>query len=92
MALLGKWTDITAYRRRGCIYVYAPKNKAFLLPDGQADVQDIELWEFIFLIAASSIHSNSFYNKYADNMLTDYVFAAYSASLLYFPTNSSKVL
>ncbi|MBQ9382682.1 MAG: hypothetical protein IJT87_00445 [Ruminiclostridium sp.] len=43
-----KWPEVTgAYRKRRCIYLYAAQNKAFLLPGGQADVTDDELWEYI---------------------------------------------
>ena len=43
-----KWSDMAgAYRRRKCIYLYADKNRAFLLPNGQADASDSELWEYI---------------------------------------------
>ncbi|MBP3857762.1 MAG: YcxB family protein [Ruminiclostridium sp.] len=42
------WNDISgAYRRRDCIYLYAGMNRAFLLPDGQADISGSELWEYI---------------------------------------------
>lgn len=36
-----------AYRRMGCVYLYMLPTKAFLLPDGQADVSADELWSFI---------------------------------------------
>ena len=42
-----KWNDVTAYRRKSCIYLYYGQNRAFLLPHGQADVSDSEMWEFI---------------------------------------------
>ena len=42
------WSDIAgAYRRRRCIYLYADNNRAFLLPNGQADTDDSELWDRI---------------------------------------------
>ncbi len=42
------WSDIAgAYRRRRCIYLYADNNRAFLLPNGQADADDSELWDRI---------------------------------------------
>ena len=50
-----KWNDIAGiYRRRSCVYIYTDKNKAFLLPDGQADVTDSELWEYISEHAADN--------------------------------------
>ena len=36
-----------AFRKKGCIYLYVTAAKAFLLPDGQADVPDQEVWQFI---------------------------------------------
>lgn len=36
-----------AYRMRGCVYLYASPAKAFLLPDGQADAPDDEVWNMI---------------------------------------------
>jgi hypothetical protein len=36
-----------AYRARDAVYLYALPTKAFLLPSGQADVPDDELWAFI---------------------------------------------
>ena len=36
-----------AYRVKGAIYLYVLANRAFLLPDGQADVPGDELWAFI---------------------------------------------
>ena len=36
-----------AFRRRGCIYLYVTAAKAFLLPDGQADVPDPEVWDYL---------------------------------------------
>lgn len=42
------WEDIFgAYRVRGCIYLYVSPRQAFLLPDGQANVSDDELWAFL---------------------------------------------
>ena len=35
-----------AYRVRGCIYLYVEKNKAFLLPDGQAE-GGADVWPFL---------------------------------------------
>ena len=42
-----KWSDVAVYFRKKCIYLYAGSGKAFLLPDGQADVPAGELREFI---------------------------------------------
>jgi hypothetical protein len=36
-----------AYRAKDAVYLYALPAKAFLLPNGQADVPDDELWAFI---------------------------------------------
>ncbi len=36
-----------AFRKKGCIYLYVTAAKAFLLPNGQADVPDQEVWQFI---------------------------------------------
>ena len=42
------WTEAAqAFRMRGCIYLYASPAKAYLLPDGQADAPDIEVWNMI---------------------------------------------
>ena len=42
------WSDACqAYRMRGCIYLYASPVKAFLLPDGQANASDAEVWSRI---------------------------------------------
>ena len=43
-----KWQAVKGvYQRRHCIYLYADENKAFLLPEGQADVTDEELWKYL---------------------------------------------
>ena len=43
-----KWSQLpAAYRARDCIYLYASPIRAFLLPAGQADVSDEELWEYL---------------------------------------------
>ena len=43
-----KWADVqAAFRRKGCIYLYVSPVKAFLLPSGQADVSDEELWAYL---------------------------------------------
>ena len=40
------WKDADrAYRSRKCIYLYAAPGRAFLLPAGQADVSDEEVWQ-----------------------------------------------
>ena len=36
-----------AFRVKGCIYLYAAPGRAYLLPDGQADAPDREVWERI---------------------------------------------
>ena len=42
------WKDAAqAFRMPGCIYLYASPAKAFLLPDGQADAPDQEVWAII---------------------------------------------
>ena len=43
-----KWADMkAAYRVKGCIYIYAAVTRAFLLPSGQADVPDEEVWQYL---------------------------------------------
>lgn len=43
-----KWADVqAAFRRKSCIYLYVSPVKAFLLPSGQADVSDDELWAYL---------------------------------------------
>lgn len=43
-----EWTAVQkAFRRKGCIYLYVTAAKAFLLPDGQADAPDEEVWKFL---------------------------------------------
>ncbi|MBQ8111497.1 MAG: YcxB family protein [Clostridia bacterium] len=43
-----KWGQLSAaYRDRGCVYLYVNPARAFLLPDGQADVPDDELWAYL---------------------------------------------
>ena len=43
-----KWPDIqAAFRKKGCIYLYASPVKAFLLPSGQADATDDEVWKYL---------------------------------------------
>ena len=42
------WKDVRqAIRVKGCTYVYVSPVKAFLLPDGQANVPDHDVWEFL---------------------------------------------
>ena len=42
------WKDAdSAYRRKGCIYLYAGPQRAFLLPDGQADAPDEAVWQAV---------------------------------------------
>lgn len=43
-----KWADAqAAFRRKGCIYLYVSPLKAFLLPDGQADPADADVWAYL---------------------------------------------
>lgn len=43
-----KWADIpAAFRRKGCIYLYVSPARAFLLPNGQANVADDALWRYL---------------------------------------------
>ena len=40
------WQDAgQAFRMKGCVYLYASPTRAFLLPAGQANVSDEELWQ-----------------------------------------------
>ena len=42
------WKEVRqAIRAKGCIYLYVSPQKAFLLPDGQADAPDEALWALI---------------------------------------------
>ena len=42
------WKDAwKAVRRRDCIYLYGAPNKAYLLPSGQANAPDEEVWQLI---------------------------------------------
>ena len=42
------WEKIQrAFRKKKCIYLYVSPVKAFLLPDGQADVPDSEVWQYL---------------------------------------------
>ena len=43
-----EWTAVRqAFRRKGCVYLYVTAAKAFLLPDGQADAADGEVWDYL---------------------------------------------
>lgn len=43
-----KWEEIRqAYRVKGCVYLYVSVARAFLLPNGQANVSDDELWAYM---------------------------------------------
>ena len=47
-ALEMEWTAVQkAFRRKGCIYLYVTPTKAFLLPEGQADAPDEEVWDYL---------------------------------------------
>ena len=40
-----RWSELqAAFRAKGCIYLYVNAARAFLLPDGQANVSPDELW------------------------------------------------
>ena len=42
------WKDARyAFHMRGCVYLYATPTKAYLLPNGQANVADEEVWASI---------------------------------------------
>ena len=43
-----EWSSVQkAFRKKGCIYLYVTAAKAFLLPDGQANVPDPEVWQYL---------------------------------------------
>ena len=43
-----RWQDVpAAYKRKGCIYLYLSPVKACLIPDGQANVPDNEVWAYL---------------------------------------------
>ena len=43
-----RWNDVqAAFRKKGCIYLYVSPVKAYLLPNGQANVSDDELWAYL---------------------------------------------
>jgi len=42
------WKEVqAAFRAKGCIYLYVNAARAFLLPDGQGNVQPEELWAYL---------------------------------------------
>ena len=42
------WGSIQrAFRKKGCVYLYVTAARAFLLPDGQADAPDEEVWHYL---------------------------------------------
>ena len=43
-----KWADVqAAFRRKDCVYLYVSPVRAYLLPNGQADVSDDALWAYL---------------------------------------------
>ena len=43
-----RWADVyAAFRRKDCVYLYASPVRAFLLPSGQADASDDEVWRYL---------------------------------------------
>jgi len=43
-----KWADVqAAFRRKDCVYLYVSPVRAYLLPFGQADVADEDLWAYL---------------------------------------------
>ena len=43
-----RWQEVgAAFRAKGCIYLYVTPVRAYLLPDGQANVSDTEVWEYL---------------------------------------------
>ena len=43
-----KWSQLpAAYKAKGCVYLYASPARAYLLPDGQASVDDVALWAYL---------------------------------------------
>lgn len=43
-----KWQDIpAAFRKKDCVYLYVAPSRAYLLPAGQANVSDDELWAYL---------------------------------------------
>lgn len=42
-----EWSAVRqAFRKKDCIYLYVTAAKAFLLPSGQADVPDPDVWQY----------------------------------------------
>ena len=42
------WKDTQrAFRAKSCIYLYVSASRAFLLPDGQADAPQDEVWDYL---------------------------------------------
>ena len=43
-----KWQDVqAAFRRKDCVYLYVSPVRAYLLPSGQTDAGDDELWAYL---------------------------------------------
>ena len=43
-----KWANVqAAFRRKDCVYLYVSPVRAYLLPNGQVDVADEDLWGYI---------------------------------------------
>lgn len=43
-----RWADVqAAFRKKDCVYLYVSPVKAFLLPNGQADATDDEVWAYL---------------------------------------------
>lgn len=53
-----EWKSLyNVYRVQGCIYLYVLPDKAYLLPDGQADDSTDALWQFICdMLPADKLH------------------------------------
>lgn len=42
------WTQLfAAYHKNDCIYIYATQQKAYLLPEGQGNVKNDEIWAYL---------------------------------------------
>lgn len=42
------WKEVqAAFRGKGCVYLYVNSARAFLLPDGQANAPDDEVWAYL---------------------------------------------
>ncbi len=47
-AVTVQWKDAAqAYRACGCVYLYASPAKAYLIPDGQSNASDAQVWEAV---------------------------------------------